>query len=212
MKVIRNNLLAGAILAVALFAGEKVGAQPGVVHSNQLPTAFQALVPQGATLDAPQTTKMPGSGTGTVTFAARRTGKDGRFETGYLFELTIVTARAIETVEKWRTMYKQDLESKVGSKMKEANSSEICDDELPELTEYTWGAGITWRTVCKNTDGDNIRNEIYYDGIYYGFIGEDGGIFKLFTLTVKYGENPEEADEWAKKAAQLISETSLDQL
>lgn len=41
---------------------------------------------------------------------------------------------------------------------------------------------------------------------------DDGGLFKLFTLTVKYGEDPGKADDLAKRAAQLVSETTLGQL
>lgn len=212
LKVTPKKLLNAAMLAVALLGTGKAGAQPEVIRSPQLPEVFRQLVPQSAVIDVAETTKTPEYGTGTVTFAASRAGKDGRFETSYLFELTIVTARTIESAEKWHTMYRKDLESKAGSKMKEENSTINCENDPPELTGYPWGSGVRQRSVCKDTDRDNTRNEMYYDGTYYGLIEEDGGVFKLFTLTVKYGENPEETDEWAKKAVQLISETTLDQL
>ncbi len=212
MKATYKKLLTVAMLAVALLGVEKAVAQPEVTRSQQLPQAFHQLIPQGAVIYASETTKTPEYGTGTVTFAASEAGKEGRYETSYLFELSIVTARTIESAEKWRTMYRQDLESKAGSKMKEENSTVNCENNPPELSGYPWGSGIRQRSVCKDTEGDYIRDEIYYDGTYYGLIEEDGGVFKLFTLTVKYGENPGEVGEWAEKAAQLISETSLDQL
>lgn len=212
MKSTPKKLLTAVMVVTALLGGGKAGAQQEVIRSPQPPEVFRQLVPQGAVIDVAETTKTPEYGMGTVTFAARRTGKNGRFETNYLFELTIVTARTIESAEKWRMMYRQDLESKAGSKMKEENSTVNCENDPPELTGYPWGSGVRQRSVCKDTDGNNIRNEIYYDGTYYGLIEEDGGVFKLFTLTVKYGENPGEVGEWTEKAVQLISETGLDQL
>ncbi|WP_323402213.1 hypothetical protein [Proteiniphilum sp.] len=53
----------------------------------------------------------------------------------------------------------------------------------------------------------NITN-----ALNYGMCEDDGGLFKLFTLTVKYGEDPGKADDLAKRAAQLVSETTLGQL
>lgn len=96
--------------------------------------------------------------------------------------------------------------------MNKENSTVNCETDPPQLNEYSWGAGIIQQTLCMDSDGDTIRSEKYYDGTYYGLIEEDGGIFKLFTLTVKYGEESEKVDELAKKAAQLVSETTLGQL
>lgn len=201
-----------AIIAVTLLCGGKVGAQTEVIRSSQLPQPFLQLIPERAEIYAAETTKTPEYGTGTLTFAASEAGKDGRFETSYLFELIVVTAWTIEMAEKWRTMYRKDLENKTANKIKEENSTINCETDPSQLTEYSWGVGIVQRTVCIETDGNNSKSEIYYDGTYYGVIEEDGGIFKLFTLTVKYGEDPGKADELAKKTMKLVSETTLAQL
>jgi hypothetical protein len=131
----------------------------------------------------------------------------------YRFELFLKESPG-ELIKMQAPMYRTQLEKDIESSRQscaDQKSDPIKGFDPPEVTKYPWGAGISQRIIHHFVGAGKNPDEIEYSCIYHGLITDDRTI-KKFKLTVYGVEKRQEADQWAKAAAEKIQKTSLNNI
>ncbi|HXK59333.1 MAG TPA: hypothetical protein PLP42_05495 [Acidobacteriota bacterium] len=186
-------------------------------NTQTIPQAFRSLVPQGFTLDSPQTHKTAGGGIamGGVTFRASKKLDPSRLvnKITYDFELKIMEYPDF-MIKMQAQAYRDQLEKDIQERLKSWTSrheenefSPVVTYDKPQLKRYSWGAAITQKATHKYMgEGKGPGDEIAYECSYLGVLIDNRSI-KLFDFSASGVSSVEEANGWADKASKKAAQT-----
>lgn len=203
-------LLIGDVLAVS---GQRTQMPSGYNRSEKLPPEFLALVPQGYAIDSQEFVRF--GHMANLSFVARKQfeGHHSLSFSEYHLDLNIKesTTQLIQMqTPMFRKQLEQDIETKMSNSRKD-DSDPITGYDQPQITKYPWGAGVTQRIAHKYMGAGTSPDEIEYRCEYFGLIIDNHSIIK-FNLSVSGVKTLAEADEWAKKVAEKVAKTNLNNI
>ena len=200
---------------VGLSAGQAAHAEQdsyppwGYTTSTTLPAGFAALVPAGYTVSSSQWTRNLNMAGVSFTAGKHFEGRHSVFNGQYLLNLDVnQVAEAMMKVREpiYRSQLQKDVENKRQNFSNDQSGPAIRYD-APQVTEYSWGYGITQRLAHHFIGAGTAPDEIEYRCQYLGLLTENNTV-KKFEMTVSGLENWTEADQWANQVAEKMSRTA----
>ncbi len=187
--------------------GQDAPTPEGYQRANKLPPGFQVLVPQGYAIQSQQSVKY--GNMANISFVANKqfTGRHSLYFSEYHLDLNLKESPS-QLIKMQAPMYQQKLEQDVQAKMISRESDAVTAYDPPQLTRYSWGAGVSQRVVHKYMGAGTAPDEVEYRCDYHGLIVGDRSI-KLFKLSVSGVGTRAEADQWAERVAKEIGKTGL---
>ena len=185
--------------------------------STNLPAGFTALVPKGYKVSSSQWSRnlnMAG-----VSFSAEKhfEGRHSVFNSQY--SLNLDTSQVPEAMMQFREpIYRSQLLKDVENKRQDFSSDQpnpaISYDAL-QVTEYSWGYGITQRMAHHFIGAGTAQDEIDYRCQYFGLITDsntanksDNRIVNKFEMAVNGVGSSTEADQWVQQVAEKAGRTT----